>query len=55
MECPKCAHRGFLGEWLSPNDLQAHAARVCQQCNVAIATMYLIQPKEKKRGTILNN
>ncbi|KAK2154300.1 hypothetical protein LSH36_271g02017 [Paralvinella palmiformis] len=49
MECPYCRGLSFLGEWLTPKELQAVDVKMCDNCNRDVSTSFLVQPKEKKR------
>ena len=50
MECPKCHALAFLGEWQTPKEMQSSKSRKCDNCSSDVSTVYLIQPKEKRRG-----
>ena len=53
MECPECQALSFLGEWLTPKELQGLQTKQCEACKKDINTAYLVQPKDKRRGTYL--
>jgi DNA-directed RNA polymerase subunit RPC12/RpoP len=50
MECPYCRSLSFLGEWLTPKELQSMESKPCDNCKKEVSTAFLVQPKEKKRG-----
>ena len=50
MECPNCHALSFLGEWNTPKELQSCTSKKCENCKEDISAVYLIQPKEKRRG-----
>ncbi len=50
MECPGCHGLSFLGEWQTPKETQNMATKMCENCKKDISTVYLVQPKEKKKG-----
>ncbi len=50
MECPYCHALAFLGEWLTPKEMQSIRSKSCDYCTKDVPTAYLVQPKEKKRS-----
>ncbi len=50
MACPFCGENTFLGEWLTPKELQCVPTKLCQLCRKDVPTMYLVQPREKRKG-----
>ena len=51
MECPLCHELSFIGEWLTPKETQSMETRPCEECMQDVDTAFLVQPREKKRGT----
>ncbi|XP_074657627.1 uncharacterized protein LOC141910751 [Tubulanus polymorphus] len=53
MECPRCKEASFIGEWLTPKELQNLDTKPCQSCGEEVNTLYLVPPKEKRGKEIL--
>ncbi|CAH1781823.1 unnamed protein product [Owenia fusiformis] len=49
-ECPVCRDLSFLGEWLTPKELQNIPKKICECCKKMVNTDYLVQPKERKQA-----
>ncbi|CAF0970354.1 unnamed protein product [Rotaria sp. Silwood1] len=47
--CPYCNEYSFMGEWITPKELQCIKRKLCTSCGQNVDTNYLIQPNEKKR------
>lgn len=43
-QCPNCSRYSFLGEWLTPKELQKMQKKVCTMCKANINYIYLAKP-----------
>lgn len=47
-QCPECRLFTFLGEWITPKDVQTAKVKKCTNCDKIIDALYLAKPSSGK-------
>ncbi len=43
-QCPDCGLFSFLGEWMTPKELQKNKTKKCLSCEMTIDCSFLVKP-----------
>ena len=50
--CPECGTFSFLGEWLTPKELQKNKFKNCPHCDQLIEYVFLVKPSIGQNPTL---